>query len=453
MNTPVPRRGLKAWIGVLLAGAVLCASGDAPVDLGPWQQDIRFMGGKFEQLRTHSDRSAEGAKSLARIEAELARLRQCLGQMADLVSEIEALDSRLHTLKVLELDPKHGEVERLGQSFEQRLLQIAEQMMQSKRVIDRHNADRPIRAPDGSNAEACRRYDATALELNTRHAKLSAEFKRIQGEKQEEVGRAIQAYAKAQRDFAAVKTPRAELVQRVGDLAQAYAGIRKPLVEDFVGIEVKLPLTPFSQGVPGGGLPMPIPTPVGPGTNFRAIDQLRIVTSSSRSAAGRDDVDQDGPLPAQLEAMLRSGYEFDDSGGMAPARLPDVSLPQGRPVGKQGVVPLVLPTAPSERKNAPPEIQNSPKLKAIEQRQRERFKRLKEDYERRNTLMKEGTKAKPEDVAHNQKSIASNQGGAAWDQFAKEAIDRGSKDADLEFSPKPQRKVIVPSPPKDSNHD
>lgn len=440
MKTCVLRCWLKTLTYALLASGVLNASAGDQVDLSPWQRDIHFLTSKIEQFRLN--RSAKSAQQISKMESELARLREFFSQMTTLSSEINYMDSHLRSFKVVELDPKHAEVERVRTYYIQLLTEINRQIDAASHALDLHAANKP----NLTDVAGVAKWNAEAMHLNSILDKLDADFERTKREGEQKEMDALQAYAKAQKEFAAKQFERHKFAEQMGELVQEYKDLREPLGERFAAIESMLPLTPFPNGVPPSeaNLTMRILPPVGPGSNTHAIDQLRILTSSSRSAAGRDSDDQTVTMPGNTTAKIKSGYVFDSGGGENPANLPNVNVPQSQLMMKTKAEPIILPTAPSERKNAPPTIKTNPKLLEIEQRQRDRFKKLKEDYEHRNALIKEGPNADPKEMNIVDRSIARNQGGAIWDQFLKEAPS-GSNLFDPNFDTK--KPVKAPPPP------
>ncbi len=192
------------------------------------------------------------------------------------------------------------------------------------------------------------------------------------------------------------------------------------------------------------GLILRVTPPVGPGRNTRALDQLRVVTASSRDAAGRDEHDQGIGEPAQVTASTEAGYQFDTGGGTGVAPLPGVDPPPAAPA-----VPLVVPVSPVVRDDAPTPVKNSPKLQQLASRQVENVKKLDDLYAARRALLQRGADATPAEWTKVVADISTTHAAITRDVVA-EKLAEGSGTIDLTIVPKSQRKrtadIVVPPP-------
>jgi hypothetical protein len=187
--------------------------------------------------------------------------------------------------------------------------------------------------------------------------------------------------------------------------------------------------------------------PIGPGNNTHALDQLRVVTASSRDAAGVDDQGRVVNPPAEPVAKNESGYGFDTGQGTGMADLPGVGTPASQPAT---AVPLVLPAPPE---NAPPAIKQSPTLQKFSQTQTDGFSKLDQLYQQRRELMQQGTQATPEAWTQVVKQISETQAAVNLAGVGLKLAE-GSQLIDLTIVPKSQRKVsdlTLPPPPPPSS--
>ncbi|HZP60164.1 MAG TPA: hypothetical protein VFB27_07540, partial [Opitutaceae bacterium] len=444
-----------AWLAGLLALGVCLRADD--FNLEPFQQDARMLSSKIAEFQYRLKSSKDGEQRLSDLESQLNQLKACLDRLTELAGDLSTEESHLHYLKNMELDPKEREVERVRQNAEQRLQDITQQLEAWNAEADRHNAQKPNPEDEG----AVSAYNAEANEGNARHEHMVADYDRIREEVQQEIEQAVQALAKVQQEYTDAETKRDQTVSQLQDQAQQYTTARGPLVDQLVALEsepvpTSVPLTPFSRGVaPQEADTVPVERlPVGPGNDKHAIDQLQVVTSSSRAAAGRDENDKPAAAgtPADVTAKVRSGYEFDSGGGLAPAALPNVDVPAGEPVSQ--AIPLVVAPAPNERADAPPEVKESPKLQAVAQQQADNFKDLDQLYTKRRELAQQGANASPQEWTKVVNDISTKQA-AITTAAVQQKLAEGSKTIDLTIIPKAQRKKIsdlnVPPPPPPSS--
>lgn len=447
---------------VLASWALINSTTIVSADLTPWHKDIQLLSSKLAQLRSQLQQTEENIRNLSKAESAVGRLKELANQMAELQTDIDAAESRLHYLKEMEVDPKSREVDRLNKYYEQAGNGVIQDLRSVQGLIDRHNARRPT-CPENASGP-CDAYDGEASELNGRQERLKASLERLEAERQEAVERAIQAYANAQKEFAEAEAKSGKLAEKMTGLKQQYIGVREPLVKDMVDMEVSVPLTPYPNGVPpseAGWTPVFRP-PIGPGSNTRAIDQLRIVTSSSRSAAGRDNHDE-GVNSRKDEvqnrvASIQSGYTFDTGGGLDPAELPKVPTPEGRLMEPE---PLILPTATAERNDAPPALKNSPVLVELKRQRSEALKNLDRLYRERREIVTKGPGATAKELTTNNNDINATQSRLLWNVYL-EGASGGSKvtktppplepsqaEIDTTITPKRRRTssdIVVPPP-------
>jgi hypothetical protein len=190
---------------------------------------------------------------------------------------------------------------------------------------------------------------------------------------------------------------------------------------------------------------------------------LLIVTSSSRSAAGRDntdvEVDRRKDEIQNRVASIQSGYTFDTGGGLNLAELPAVPTPADHLLEPE---PLILPTAPAERNDAPPAVTKSPLLIDLKRQRSEALKNLDRLYRERREIVTKGSGATAKELTTNNNDINATQSKLLWNVYL-EGASGGSKvtktppplepsqaEIDTTITPKPRRTrvsdIVVPPP-------
>lgn len=451
---PKPRVGgivrRAAWAGVLLILGAIATAGAPADDLKRYNDDLRLLSAKVAQYRHRLKASGDGAARLAALETELARLKAAVEEMTRLVSDLESKDSRLRYLKVMEVEPKGRELERVRQGQDQRYEQLAQQRAAVERewawwATQQHTFKTP--EEEAGLAAAWTQYNR----IKAMDDRYKADLARAEREMREEFDRALAVYTQAQRELSEAETSRERVARQLEQHTGQYGESRAPLVEQLVDLDntpppASVPLTPFSNGVlpSEAGLVPVVRPPVGPGANTRALDQLRVVTASSRGAAGRDAGDQDVTVPVNVTASTVGSYQFDTGGGLDPAALPEVDAPPAA-----AAVPLVVPSSPTVREDAPATVRNSPKLQELATRQADNVRKLDELYAARRTLVQQGAAASPAELTKMVQDISTTHAAIAMDVVT-EKLAEGSKTIDLTIVPKTQRKrisdIVVPPP-------
>lgn len=450
-----PGRDRRRWPLALLAAFLLttaAGAGEATDNGKHYQDDLRLLSTKVGQYRYRLKSSRDGAQQLAELDQALAKLKAEVDEIAELAGELDDKDSRLHYLKEMELGPKERDVDRVRQAQEQRY----EQLNRQRQGVEREWAwwatqKHTFKTPDESAGLA-----AAWVQYNRIKAledAYKADRARAQEEMKDEFARAVAAYTKAQQELSETETRREQMAEKLGQRTGNYAAGRAPIVEQLVSLDnapapVNVPLTPFSNGVPPekSGKIDRVKTPIGPGANTHALDQLRVVTASSRVAAGHDDQDKDnGLLPPNVTASTVSSYEFDNGGGTGVAPLPEVAAPAA-------AVPLVLPPSPAEREDAPAPVKASPELQKLANHRVESVKKLDDLYAARRVLLQQGAAASPADWTKVVQDISATHAAIAMDVVT-EKLAEGSQKIDAQVTLRPQRKRIsdIVVPPPDTN--
>ncbi len=441
---------VKFLLALALVAAPLARAGEAAASVKAYEKDLRLLTMKVDQHRYRLKSTREGADRLADLEAHLARLKACLEKISSLASDVDAQDSRVHYLQEMEVGPKGRDFERLNQAHQQRAEQLRQQVQAVNREWDwwatqKHN----FVTPDEQAG-----LDAAWVQYNRIKAladRYKSDLAVAQREMREEDDRALAIYTKAQQELSEAETKRDQLASRLQGQMSAYTDARGPLIEQFVALDnapepVSVPLTPFSRDVrpDEAGLTARRKPPVGPAFNTRALDQLRVVTATSRSADGRDERDQVMTAPALVTASTESSYQFDTRTDTKMAPLPEVDAPPA-----VAAVPLVLPPPAATSETAPAPVKNSPKLQQLAARQTDNVKKLDDLYAARRALLQRGTDATPAEWTKVVQDISTTHAVIARDVVA-EKMAEGSKTVDLTFTPPPQRKkisdIVVPSP-------
>lgn len=448
--------GRSRWPLAVLAAlwlATFAAGGEATDSAKRYQDDLRLLTAKVGQYRYRLKSSREGEQQLAELEQALARLKAAVEEITALAGELDEKDSRLHYLQEWELGPKEREVDRLRQAHEQRYEQLARQ----RQAVDREWAWWATQQHvfDRRTEEAG--YQAAWVQYNRIKAlddAYQADRAQAEREMREQFDRAVAAYTKAQQELGETATKREQIAGKLGERTGGYATGRSPVVEQLVALDntpvtVNVPLTPFSNGVTPGqaGTIARVKPPIGPGMNTRALDQLQVVTASSRTAAARDDQDKDnGVMPPTVTASTVSSYEFDTGGGTGVAPLPEVATPVAP------AVPLVLPVSPAEREDAPAPVKASPELQKLAGNRVENVRKLDELYAARRALLQQGAAASPADWTKVVQDISATHAAIAVDVVT-EKLAEGSQKMDAQVTLRPARKRIsdIVVPPPDTN--
>lgn len=458
MNLRPPHTPIRptAWLAALLLAVSLAA--EAP-KVEPFEKDAEFLATKIAQYRYRLKSSREGEQRLSAMESSLNRMRSVISQLRDLGSEIESKDGRLRYLRTMELEPKQREIERIRQTFDAEVRRFQGERQSLNGEIQRHNnAKHVFQLPE--EAGALQSYNAEKADLDARGAALDRRADERGRELQQQFEAAVQAFGKLQQEFAENETKRDQALQNFQSQAGEYTGARETVVNELVALDrepepvpvVNVPLTPFSQGVKpeeAGTIPVARP-PIGPGNNAHAIDQLRVVTKSSRDAAGRDGRDKEVTSPAEETARVDTSYTFDIGGGTGMADLPDVATPEAK---QQQAVPLEVPPTPIERSETPAPVKNSPVVQEFARQQSEGLSKLDQLYQQRRELQQQGAAATPEawttvvnDISKAQSEV--NMAGVGL------KLAEGSALLDLTIVPKAQKKLsdlTVPPPPPPAN--
>lgn len=412
-----------------------------------YQDDQRLLSMRVAQYRFALKATPEGTQRLNVMEVELARLKANVDELVSTAGEVDAQDRHVHYLKDMEVDPKQRELDRLQQINVQRFQQLSMEKaaLDSRRAAydaSRHTFTVP---PEGAAyAAAWAAYNS----LKDQEKQYAADLAKANEEASGALDKAVDETTEAQKELSAAETKREQSAQELKELAEEYGNIRDPLVQQLVALDdapVRAPLTPFRNGVPPSeaGLVQREQPPVGPGSNTHALDQLRVVTASSRAAVGQDASGQaSGALPVSVTAKTESGYEFDSAGGMNPAPLPDEDAPEAKPAA--AAVPLVVP-APDDG----PAAKASPRLAQADQRQADSLKKLDQLYAERQQLVQQGPAASPEDWTRVVKEISSAHAEIATDVVI-EKLSKGSRFIDNTVEPAPAHEKIsdikVPAP-------
>lgn len=459
MNPRTPHSPIRpaAWLAALLCLATALAA-EAP-KVEPFEKDAEFLATKIAQYRYRLKSSREGEQRLSTMESSLTRLRSLISGLKDLAGEIESKEGKLRYLRTMELEPKQREIERLRQTFDAEVRRFQEERRSLSNEITRHNnAPHTFQLPE--QAAGLQAYNAEKADLDARSAALGRRAEERGREMQQQFEEAVQAFGKIQQEFAETETKRDQALQKFQTQAGEYTGARETVVNELMTLDrepepvpmVNVPLTPFGQGVrpeEAGTIPVARPL-IGPGNNPRAIDQLRVVTKSSRDAAGRDEHDKEVTVPAEETARVDTSYTFDTGGGTGMADLPGVETPAAK---QQEAVPLVVPPPPAEQPAAPAPLKDSPVVREFARQQSEGFSKLDQLYQQRRELHEQGAAASPEawtkvvnDISKTQAEV--NIAGVGM------KLAEGSALLDLTIVPKAQKKLsdlTVPPPPPPSN--
>ena len=435
-------------VGGCVLFLVFCVGGRADMtdSAKHYQDDLRLLSTRVARYRFSLRGSSEGVQRLATIELELARLKGNVDELVSVAGEVDAQDRHLHYLKEMEVDPKQRALERLRNINAQRYEQLHNELAALNAQAAAYHASKhiyPLPAESAGYAAAWVAYN----DLVAREKHYDAEMAEANKEANGLLNQAVVAITKAQQELSAAETKREQSAQQLKDLADQYVSNRGPLVEELVSLDnaptsTRVPLAAFPQGVApaeAGLVPRGQP-PVGPGSDTRALVQLRIITASSRAAAGQGAAGQ--PVGAPLEnvtAKTASDYEFDSAGGMDPASMPDVATPEAQPAAT--VIPLVMPPLEDE----PAGGKESPKLSQADQRQVDNLKKLDALYAERQTLTQQGPKANPEDWTRVVKEISTAHAEIAMDAVVKK-LAKGSRFIDTTVEPAPATEASKPNP-------
>lgn len=458
MKTPVHKlpfaRPARCAVLALLVGVlpVPAFAGQGADSVQRFKDDARFLSGKMLPAKYRVRRQAGGEDTWAELQGQIEQLKRVVESLQDLGERIDAAESRLHYLKNYEVEPKMREVERVRLSDEQRAEAAANRMDAVIREIKIHNAQPHTFTKEQAAAHAA--YDREAADLDRRYGVAKADFDRILADAQREFERAVLAVTKVQQEMAEAGTKHGRLATEFGEVAGQYAAIRDPLAGRLQDIEnqseANAPLTPFGRSsVPAGEAgTLARPAPIGAGVTPRALDQLRIVTATSNTAANtRDDHLGVGPVTTGMV----SGYQFDTKEGLPPVDLPAVDTPEGVPVDAPApmpaAVPLVMEPSPTQQPAAPAEIKASPRLQQADQEQTRQFSSLEKLYAERKELAQQGPSASAQDWTRVVDKISETQAQINFTEVTKR-LSAGSKAMDLTIRPKPRSTtdIIVPPP-------
>ncbi|MBI2516156.1 MAG: hypothetical protein HYV95_04510 [Opitutae bacterium] len=416
-----------------------------------FKDDVRFLSGKMLPTKYRVRRQAGGEDIWAALQDQIERLKRVVENMQDLGEQIDATESRLHYLKNFEVEPKMREVERVRLLGEQRLESVVSRLRSLDREIKVHNAKPHVFTKEQAAAHAA--YDNEAARLASRQETLRAERDRIMAETQQAFEQAVEAVAKVQQEMSETGAKHGRLATEFGEVAGLYAAIRDPLAGRLQDIEnqpeATVVTTPFGgNSVPAGQAgTLARPAPIGAGVTPRALDQLRIVTATSNTAADtRDDRLGVGPVTTSMV----SGYQFDTKQGLPPVDLPAVAAPEGVPVDmpapEPAAVPLVLAPSPTQQPGAPAEIKASPRLQQAEQEQTRQFDALEKLYAERKQLAQQGPAASAQDWTRVVNQISATQAQINFTEGTKR-LSAGSKAVDLTIRPKSRSTTDIVVPP------
>jgi hypothetical protein len=450
IQLPPGRAGLRRTAAVLALLVFAAAARCDPPPVEPYEKDVNFLASKVAQYRYRLKSTPEGAQRLSAMETGVAELKSAVSELKEQSGEIESKDGHLKYLKDMELGPKERAVEQVRRSYKAFVDDSNRDFDALRQAISVHNsANKIYQLPDEQGALDA--YNAEKAALDSRTEALKARYEEKNGELRALLDAAIQLYTKAQEEFSETATKREQAAQRFQTQADQYASSRGAVVTELEALDnepapaVIVPLTPFSNGVPIGeaGTVAITKAPIGPGNNTHALDQLRVVTASSRDAAPVDEKGRPVAGPAEPVAKQESGYVFDNGVGTGMAALPEVGTPASKPAE---AVPLVVPAAPE---NAPPAIKNSPTLQKFAQAQTDGFSKLDQLYQQRRELMQLGAKATPEAWTQVVKEISQTQAAVNMAGVGLK-LTEGSQLIDLTIVPKSQHKVsdltLPPSP-------
>lgn len=443
----------KASVLVLALGvAATLSAGPGADGAQRFKDDLRFLSSKMLSAKYRLRRAAGGDDTLSDLQRRLDELRSLISRFDDLGGRIDSAESRLRYLKSYEVEPKMREVERVRISLGQRVANIDSRIDSVDGEIRRHNARKPA---DPAPPEVAGPYNAEATELDARMATLMAERQRIVAEAQRDFERAVALVSQAQREMADAGARHMKLAQEFADTAGQYGASRDPLARQLEQIENEPPATtgPFgSPSVsPGEARLVARPAPIGAGVSPRALDQLRVVTTTSRTAAGTLDSHY---VPGQVDTRAVSGYVFDTNQGLPPADLPGVDAPEGVPVGEsppakpEAAVPLEIEPSPTAKPDAPPALKNSPPVLQAEQKQAQLFGQLEQLYTERKQLAQQGGAASPTEWTNVVNKISETQAQINYTEAMKR-MSGGSGVTDLTIRRK-SRPLDAAVPPPDT---
>ena len=432
---------------LMLASA---APGEAP-SAQPYEKDVSFLASKVAQYRYQLKGSPEGAKLLSAMETGVAEMKSVVAQLKEEAEAVGDKDRKLMYLKTMELGPKERALEQLRRSYAAWQAEISQDKGALKQAWSVYSSGQLHFITPQEHAA----YNAKWAEwhlLNDRDAALQRRSKEGNRDFHEQVDTAVKAYTKVQQEFSQTESKREQAAQRFKSRAEEYANTRSAVVPELEALDneparaTSGTMTPFpAESVPSEragtvGITRP---PIGPGNNTHALDQLRVVTASSRDAAGVDEQGRVVHPPQEPVAARESGYGFDTGQGTGMADLPEVDTPASRPAE---AVPLVLPAPPE---NAPLAVMNSPTLQKFSQAQTDGFSKLDQLYQQRRDIMQQGAKASPEAWTQVVKEISETQAKVNMAGVGLKLAE-GSQLIDLTIVPKAQRKVsdlTVPPPP------
>lgn len=415
-----------------------------------FKDDLRFLSGKMLPAKYRVRRQAGGEDTWAELQGQIEQLKQVLETLQDLGGRIDTAESRLRYLKIFEVEPKLREVERVRLWAEQQTQVFADRLAALQQEGNRAGA-KPHNGESEATCSTCQEVAA----IGARYNAVQTEAKKFLAEAQREFERAVAAAGKAQEEMSEVGEKHGRAATEFGDAAGQYAAIRDPLAGRLQEIENEpdtgLPLTPFGSGaVPAGeaGL-VARPAPIGAGVTPRALDQLRIVTATSNTAADtRDDHLGVGPVTTSMV----SGYQFDTTEGLPPVDLPAVDTPEGVPVDapapEAAAVPLVMEPGPAQKPDAPAEIKASQRLQQAEQEQSRQFGSLERLYAERKELARQGPAASPQDWTRVVSQISETQAQINFTEATKR-MSAGSAAVDMTLRTKPRRTSDIVVPPPD----
>jgi len=293
----------RGWLPVLALGLLVGgASSDDDDRFRSERQIVRHLTLKVAQYGSGLKETSENER-LTSLSSSLSRLKSLLDQMTAAESDVRSSDGRIYNFKVTDLDPKSRVEDTVRRDYDPHLKQLNENAAAFYAANNKA-------FPDGS---------AEHLAARDRYASMNKEIQRVEAEKDQKILLAIQVYAAAQREYAAMLGRRDELQTGLDQLSAEFQSVRASAVTQLHSIE---------SGV---------------------YDLRRAAGSTTPIESAGNDV-----------ARRKLGSQvFDNRESSPPVDLPDVPAPDGTPG------PLIMPAAPGMLPNAPQEIVNNPRVEAL----------------------------------------------------------------------------------------
>jgi hypothetical protein len=442
--------GKIPMLALALGVAGMLSAGPGADGAQRFKDDLRFLNSKLIGAKHRLRRAADGEDTLAGLLRQADELRSLISQLEDLGGRIDSTVSRLRYLKNYEVEPKLREVERVQKWAESRAQDYADRLSQ----IQRQGSTAAAKPHNGQTEAECSTCREVAA-ISRRFEAVKAEAQNFMTEAQRDIERAVAAAGKAQQEMSEAGARHGRLAEEFAGVAREYGAARDPLAQQLEQIENEPPPTtttgPFGSPsvTPGQAQLVARPPPIGAGVSPRALDQLRVVTTTSKTAAGTRD---DHYVPGQVDTRAVSGYVFDTNQGLPPADLPEVDAPEGVPVGEspqtqqEAAVPLEIEPSPTANPAAPPVLKSSPPVLQAEDKQARLFGQLDQLYTERKQLAQQGGAASSTEWTNVVNKISETQAQINYTEAMKR-ISGGSGVTDLTIRRKSRPlDAAVPSP-------